>query len=108
MKVLKKDNLSVENLSRRITADTPPYWKKWQLIGLVLIGVGTAILAPVTAGVSVPISVTILGSIFGTAGGTIVSLAQTASVENYVDLDKMLDEKKITVDEYFRLKNKLR
>ncbi|MFA5300999.1 MAG: hypothetical protein WC389_22630 [Lutibacter sp.] len=64
-----------EFYKERVTSETPDYWKKIRMIGLIIVGVGTALM---TAPVSLPAVLVSAGSYMVWIGGVAAGLATTA------------------------------
>ncbi|MBT0812995.1 hypothetical protein KIH41_17035 [Litoribacter ruber] len=65
----------MNEIQQRWNAPTPPFFKRIQKVGMVLMGVGTAILA---APVSLPASITLVGGYILTGGTVLSAVAQFA------------------------------
>lgn len=77
---MKKDNLSPENLTKRLKAPTPLFWKK---IRRIMLGVGSAGAVLASGVVAIPAIITIGGYMVaaGTLGSVLSSLTTTDQAE---------------------------
>lgn len=66
---------TLTEISERIKSPTPPFFKGLRKIGLLLAGVGTALL---TAPVSMPVIVTTVGGYLLTTGSVLTAISQMA------------------------------
>ncbi|MBS9525704.1 hypothetical protein KI659_16920 [Litoribacter alkaliphilus] len=64
-----------KEIKNRIESPTPPFFKKLQKGGLILIAVGTAIMS---APVAIPLAIVNLGGYILTAGTIITAVSQVA------------------------------
>jgi hypothetical protein len=64
-----------EFYKERVTSETPDYWKKIRMIGLIVAGIGSALM---TAPVSLPAVLVSAGSYMAWVGGVAAVIAQTA------------------------------
>ncbi|MFN3754306.1 hypothetical protein [Flavobacterium sp.] len=69
------------NISKRVTAPTPKFFKVLRNIGLVLAGVGGSILA---APIALPVVMTTLGGYLVVAGGVASAVSQLTIKEDEV------------------------
>jgi hypothetical protein len=77
---VEKDNLNLSNILNRATDPTPPFWKKVRRLGLMVAGVGTALLTiPTTAGIALPAVVSTFAGYAVVAGTVTTALSQLAS-----------------------------
>lgn len=65
----------MRDLNRRIWAKTPPFFKKVRTIGLIVVGIGTAI---ATLPISLPTALAGVSSYLIVIGTTAATIAQTA------------------------------
>lgn len=73
------------NVKNRVQTKTPSFFKKLRNIGLVLAGIGGAIL---TAPVSLPAIVTTIGGYIAVAGGTLSAVSQLTTTQEKELIDE--------------------
>jgi ABC-type xylose transport system permease subunit len=69
----------MKTLTQRMTAKTPLWFRRIRNIGLILTGIGTAI---ITAPVTLPAIVITIGGYLVTAGSVAAIVSQTATVDD--------------------------
>lgn len=67
-------------IKERVSAPTPPFWKRVQKISFILAGVSAAIL---TAPVSLPVGIVTVAGYIATLGTVTGALSQTAVYKKY-------------------------
>lgn len=70
---MNKITKGVKELKDRATAKTPKFWKKMQIAGAIVAGIGTII---ISAPISIPAGIIATGTYLLTVGGTITAIAQ--------------------------------
>lgn len=75
---MKKSKDGLGSLMQRIGSETPPFFKKLRLIGLVVVAAGTTIVA---SPIALPALVTTIGGYLIVAGSVATAMSQAAISE---------------------------
>ena len=75
----------MKKLLERISAPTPKFWKKVQVIGLVATGISAAVIA---SPIALPVAIVTAAGYLATVGGTIAALSQLTVENTFSDEQK--------------------
>jgi hypothetical protein len=76
MEIQERKQDALENLHKRMTQETPPFFRKLRTVGMVVAAVGTSIIA---APVALPAALVTVGG-YLIVGGSVISAVSQAAV----------------------------
>lgn len=86
-----QDGLTPNNIARRLTSQTPPFWKRVRRVSLVIGAIGAGILGTVASGgLALPAAVTTVGTILSAIGATGVAVSSAATKDDENE-DEVMD-----------------